>query len=218
MEPFAFENRLAQYAVAAVGAGVGVLALTSPAEGRIVYTQTDVEIDHKGQSIALDINNDGITDFTIVEFRENHYPSLPDLQVVVAGSSGGVIAVSYPGQVYPIFARALQPGYPIGSRRTFLRSNKLRHGYLSMAYASYYLRGGDGPWADVAHRYLGLRFKLDGAEHFGWAQLSVRVLVGGDIRARLEGYAYETDPGKPILAGQTKDTTSASTTPQDPPR
>jgi hypothetical protein len=50
-----------------------------------------------------------------------------------------------------------------------------------------------------------LRFKIAGKIHYGWARLSVQVLNQSSITATLSGYAYETIPGKPIIAGKIKD-------------
>jgi hypothetical protein len=59
-------------------------------------------------------------------------------------------------------------------------------------------------WFSATNRYLGLKFKIKGRIHFGWARLSV---VGRQrITATLTGYTYETIPGKAIKAGQTKGT------------
>jgi hypothetical protein len=44
---------------------------------------------------------------------------------------------------------------------------------------------------------LGLRFTIVGETHYGWARLST---VSGIF---LNGYAYETIPNKPIIAGKT---------------
>ena len=49
-----------------------------------------------------------------------------------------------------------------------------------------------------------LKFKIKGKIHYGWARLSVDNFVN-DITATLTGYAYETIPNKPIIAGRTKD-------------
>jgi len=62
-----------------------------------------------------------------------------------------------------------------------------------------------GAWDNVANRYLGLKFKINGKFHYGWARLSVKFLKDQfDISTILTGYAYETVPNKPIIAGQTK--------------
>lgn len=52
-------------------------------------------------------------------------------------------------------------------------------------------------------RYLDLKFPIKGKIHYGWARL--KVTVGkSSISATLTGYAYETIPNKPIIAGSTK--------------
>jgi len=58
-----------------------------------------------------------------------------------------------------------------------------------------------GSWINVNKRYLGLRFKIQGKYHFGWARLNVQV-ANLSITATLTGYAYETVPNKPIIAGR----------------
>ena len=64
-----------------------------------------------------------------------------------------------------------------------------------------------GQWADggkgVKDRYLGFKFYVEGKgqPHYGWARLNVSVSKG--IHATLTGYAYETIPNKPIIAGKT---------------
>jgi hypothetical protein len=63
-------------------------------------------------------------------------------------------------------------------------------------------RGTYGQRVNVTNRYLGLKFKIDKKNHYGWARLSVQQ-QGGQIIATLTGYAYETVPGKGIRAGQT---------------
>jgi len=63
------------------------------------------------------------------------------------------------------------------------------------------MNGGKG----VKNRYLGLKFKAGGRFHFGWARISVkRAPPLLRVTAVLSGYAYETVPGKPIIAGKTK--------------
>jgi len=61
-----------------------------------------------------------------------------------------------------------------------------------------------GSWADVKNRYLGLRFIIKGETHFGWARLNVACNLGSKKIGLLTGYAYETVPNKPIIAGRTK--------------
>ena len=58
--------------------------------------------------------------------------------------------------------------------------------------------GSGGLWANKTNRYMGLKFMINGSHHFGWARLTV---VHGT--ATITGYAYETIPNKPIIAGKT---------------
>jgi hypothetical protein len=54
-------------------------------------------------------------------------------------------------------------------------------------------------------RYLGLTFRLKGKTHYGWARLNILPPHHPpQIGALLTGYAYETIPGKPIIAGRTE--------------
>jgi len=60
-----------------------------------------------------------------------------------------------------------------------------------------------GQWLNTKSRYLGLQFLIDGQVHYGWARLSTKSSQGSRIVALLTGYAYEMEPNKPIIAGDT---------------
>ena len=59
-----------------------------------------------------------------------------------------------------------------------------------------------GNWIHVVNRYLGLKFQLNGETHFGWARLTVKLSLQAPMQVLLTGYAYETQPNTPIIAGQ----------------
>jgi hypothetical protein len=62
-----------------------------------------------------------------------------------------------------------------------------------------------GNWINVKNRYLGLSFTIHGEGHYGWARFSVQVAKRPfKLIATLTGYAYETIPGKAIIAGATQ--------------
>src|SRR6202044_3187819 len=61
-----------------------------------------------------------------------------------------------------------------------------------------------GQWSYTRHRYLGLKFIVSGQVHYGWARVAVTLDQNKEIVATLTGYAYETIPNKPIIAGKTK--------------
>ena len=55
-------EQLNAYALAATAAGVGMLALAQPAEGKIVYTEAQIDC---SKLCHLDVNNDGRPDFIL---------------------------------------------------------------------------------------------------------------------------------------------------------
>jgi hypothetical protein len=57
-------HRLNAYCLAATAAGVGLLALAVPAGARIVYTPANMKI--PPGSVPLDLNHDGVVDFSVV--------------------------------------------------------------------------------------------------------------------------------------------------------
>jgi hypothetical protein len=70
------------------------------------------------------------------------------------------------------------------------------------AFFSYNGHRFGGPWANVANKFLGFQFDINGETHYGWARFSVSARGSfPTITATLTGYAYETEPDKTILAG-----------------
>jgi len=89
-------------------------------------------------------------------------------------------------------AYALRHGSRIGPKKRFLAGSAYVTGSESWGY-----------WRNVTNRYLGLEFKIQGKYHYGWARLSVEFIDPYTPEATLTGYAYETIPNKPIIAGKT---------------
>jgi hypothetical protein len=207
---------LTVYALVAGAAGVSVLALAPASEAEIVYTPANEMIGRDG-SYKLDLNHDGIIDFAIFEIP--HHTQLRTSQfLTVRGKLGNQVncASSFCGS--EPYAAALMKGNQIGP-------NLGGHGWitpptdmafeLSTRQGSYY----GFAWANVSDRYLGLKFKINGETHFGWARLNVRLHKGArkdrTWEAQLTGYAYETIAGKAIPAGQTSsDAKDISASPQ----
>jgi hypothetical protein len=195
-KPFngASSKRLLAYATMAAGAA----ACSSPARGEIVYTPIDRPIH---SNYFLDLNNDGIGDFRITSY---FYSGGGEVQIFATHGNRMVAAATHTCGIRtdapapaPLRAGAvIGPGKPFEANAT------------CMAFYNY--SGGNGPWLDVRDRFAGFAFFIDGKEHFGWARISVnRFLFNGT--ARIEGYAYETIPGKPITAGDEGESTKVST-------
>jgi hypothetical protein len=194
-------SRLNAYALAASAAGVTVLALSQPAETKIIYTKTHKVIGWNGVC-SLDLNHDGVVDFLIREASSDYQP----LNGLFAKEAYGNAVRGYRGiETWSNFVSVLKRGSWIGIPRG-PRQNFVHGGYLGEGMVSFFITdngpGTNGGWRNVTNRYLGLKFQIDGATHYGWARLNVR-LKRPYITATLTGYAYETIPNKGINAGQT---------------
>lgn len=197
-------QQLNMYALAASAAGVGMLALAQRAEAKIVYTPAEHVIEPR-HSYNIDLNHDRITDFTIT----NHVSACTDycffeLRQTPAAGNG---AVGYVVGSQFLLDSALHLGARIGPRSPFKGAAT-----MVLARSDHYTSGRTilyGPWTNVKDRYLGFKFQIKGETHYGWARLNVTVRKT-TITATLTGYAYETIPNKPIIAGKTTEPDDAS--------
>ena len=180
------EHRLSGYALAASAAGAGVLALAQPAEGKIVYTPVHHVIGKNGH-YKLHLVHNKITDLTLVNSYGCNQYYCHDVLSAVPSAGNGVLGR------YSL-AYALASGSQIGSEQPFMgRLMELSSGSI----------GSYGQWGNVYNRYLGIRFNLKNKTHYGWARLNVQLPGYYLVRATLTGYAYETIPNKPMIAGKT---------------
>jgi hypothetical protein len=180
----AVHRSLNAYALAASAAGVSLLALAQPSEAEVVYTPAHVLITREA-SYSIDLNHDGIADFTISSFAGS--------LAVIAPSGNAVKCLPGSCAFTFAYASAMVAGNPIGSADAFSGSNR-----VPMA-----IKGFGLPWYNVRDRYLGLEFEIQGTKHFGWARLSTQFATKQNTwRAQLTGYAYETVAERPIKAGQ----------------
>lgn len=184
-------HRVNIYAVGATAAGVGILAAMPPAEAKIVYTHAHHSIG-PGHSLHLNLNHDKMTDVLIQNsYNCNQDFCVDNISAIAANGNGvegrhGFLSIPY--------ASALKAGAKIGPSQVF--SGKLMGSYDQG-------QGTIGQWINVNNRYLGIKFGIQGKIHYGWARLNVNI-SSGSMTALLTGYAYETVPDKPIIAGKTK--------------
>jgi hypothetical protein len=198
------EERLAAYALCA---GTGMLTFTQPAEAQIDYTPVDVKLQcgphvqntHFCKESAL-LDFDGTTEFQLLDGWFNssvggtgNYFSLG----LVAKQPGAAVAVTGSFQ-----EAVLQSGESIGPNQEWKPGKRDEMGVMfSLRNLGCFPSGG---WQNIKGGFLGLRFKIDGQTHYGWAEVSTEFLTAQPcaIRVWLAGYAYNTAPDEPILAGQ----------------
>jgi hypothetical protein len=180
-------QQLNTYALAASAAGVSLLALAAPAEAKIVYTPAHVKIaPDSSYDIDLDHNR---ADVYLSRYAREGFSWVHATAGSVATRNG--------------YALAIFPGAKIGSARHF-GAHFVPLASVYSGYPHWYF-----PWANggkgLKNRYLGIKFTgSDGHFHYGWARVTVTTDARKLTGVLLTGYAYETIPGKAIVAGKTK--------------
>jgi hypothetical protein len=208
------DHKLLAYAVAAGAIGAGALALPPGAEAKIVYTPAHETL---GFGVTpLDLNHDGIPDFAFCNIAGGD-GSTTACTLAVDRARRPRIGYHEPKTFFHFFdvippkaesqqnqivgdskfAYALQPGAHVGPKSKFTAGGRV----MVSCATGFRSTSCGGRWFDVQHRYLGLKFIINGKIHFGWARLKVNAFARNAV---LTGYAYETIPNKAILTGATK--------------
>jgi hypothetical protein len=201
------EKHLAAYAVAASGA---VLLSAAPAaDAQIVYTpsNTPFALNHQNQGptfTTLDLNNDGVPDFTFAMSSTAHFSSIGyttrfKLYMKVVPDQPGNEVVQ--GSLAPT-ASAVPAGVTIGPKEKFVPDGYMVHQVYSR---SGNINQNSGTWQKVEFAYVGLKFLINGQVHYGWARVKFPYPSGYKYPS-IYGYAYESTPNTPIVTGQTSGT------------
>lgn len=205
------EKSLSTYALAVASAGVSFLASAPPADAKIVYTPAQIDIPANGTPIPLDLNHDGLADFSFLntQWGGSEGAFINELNIVgktpsnkMRGRGSWYFWLPKTGSHKNVFASALPPGFSVGPNKSHFQ--KASYGVLVQSGGNNYGAVSYGQWWYTQHRYLGLKFAIKGQTHYGWARLNVTFLPKQGIQATLTGYAYETVPNKPIVTGKTK--------------
>jgi hypothetical protein len=198
-EPRPLTQRLTKRLLAyATMAGAGIAA-SSLAEAEVVYTPIQKNLD---QHYQLDLNNDGIADF---HFHSSSLSGFGHLEVFPSVTGNKIVAVHQHCYFSSIAAGALASGAEIGPETPQLAQANCMAGEFETSV--------NGPWLGVKDRYLGFSFLISGKKHYGWARLSMQVFGCYGCIGKILGYAYETIPGKPIVAGDEGNTAESSAQP-----
>lgn len=199
------DKHLLNYAAAATAAGIGLFALAQPAEAKIIYTATHTPIVGNGPAVPIDLNRDGITDFSIVYAYGT-----------CEHSKKGIHKLGCSFASFDIFGE--QTGNQIGSSQTFngAQCAALLHAGRAIGPGKKFrateaeLFGDFGTSAFFASEcpftgkgnpggFLALQFIVGSNTFYGWAL--VELTHTGPV---LAGYAYDNTPGASITAGDIK--------------
>lgn len=176
-------------------------SLLQPCQARIVYTQTNQTITGPDQTLAIDLNHDGVTDVTIQQTMDTmgcYYD-----WVAAVPSAGNAIDSNYQA-LDGYWATALNMGALIWQGSPYAPGLAIMtdvYGGIGCPFSH-----GGGFWGNAGPHYLGIAFVKNGRVRYAWAQL--QVTFSNSQRSRsltttLTGYAYQTIAGKPIAAGKT---------------
>jgi hypothetical protein len=192
-------------ALVAYMAAAAAAMFTASAQAKVVYTPANSQTSFG--SIPIDLNNDGVVDFTISVIGGSFHSELTVVKPQIAGNA--VLAAAKGGVAAGFFGVAVGPG------EKFLSNSFYSSGRgLPMADAGMY--GGsswfNGAFANATNRYIGMKFVINGTVHYGWARVNVsNYLKGGALQ--LTGYAYETTPQTNIIEGHVSGPEKASNEP-----
>lgn len=185
------ERRLLAYAVGAAG----LATLAQPAHAEIIFTPANQLL--LGGFYPVDVDHDGVSDFSLHAYISAYYSSTyNDLLKVGAKGQASVIGLQK-GNAVSAWDAPLNWSIGPNSPKPFVNIDNRS---ALMLAAGPKFNPPQGPWKNVTNRFLGLKLTINGETHYGWARLTVKTLHGV-IDAKLTGYAYETIPDKPILAG-----------------
>jgi hypothetical protein len=200
-QPQSLSHHLAKGLLAYGTVAGAVTACSSFAHAEVVYTPVHSRVE---QDFPIDLNHDGINDFHVTSYD---YSGSGELDVYPLVEGNRIIYTPEVCHDEAGGAAALHEGGVIGGDRDFsAEANCMAYGFRSSINIS------NGAWAHAKNLYLGFAFVIDRKQHFGWARLSFGQFSFQELGI-ITGYAYETIPGKPIIAGDEGTNTKASTQP-----
>ena len=165
---------------------------------QIIYIYTDIEpnfsSDTQNTSYGLDLNNDQKVDYILQWNDDDRYEWL----AIRSNPEGqnGIISVA------PWYSNPVPLGFDTEIFTTPYDNSR------SLFYDTWGIFTiGDCPtfeprcfydWKGAGDSYLGLRFKINGAVHYGW----VRMQISSPANWVVKDYAYNATPNEPVFAGR----------------
>jgi hypothetical protein len=180
----------------AYSAIAGSMAATAGG-AQIVYTDVNPDfVAHDTIVYFLDLNNDTIPDFMFAGYDvQTSYGQVGLAVTLPYDTANGILGSLYYG-VYPM-PYALNNGDSIRPNSPMWNDTiNGGYNYLGVLYPGPYTYGN---WVGVNDKYIGLRIKVNGQYHYGWARLSVNA---GSDSIIIKDYAYEVLPNVGLTAGQ----------------
>ena len=198
------------YSLAAAAAGVSTLALSQPADAKVVITNKNISIPFCGNlspcSVSIDLNGDGVKDFKVSLISSYDY-AIASLHLNVAAQNGGGVVGAAAGKHGP-YASCLLRGAKVGASDHFLAGKDT----VEVSYIYWRSNASHGPkklygkWGgNHPNRFLGVKFKINGQTHYGWIRITVTTVAAAvqspSMTVTITEYGYETIANKSLGAG-----------------
>ena len=175
-----------------------ILGAADMAHGQVIHTDVNPDIIiHGNEDFALDLNNDGITDFYFIIEEESYWSNgYVNIATANVNSNSVVITATYYSDFFPA---VFEYGDSIKPSLNWQHANDEVLGHAFKFWqGAYYSSFLSGSWLNKYEKFLPLRFIINNENHYGWVKLSV---TGWANKITIHNYAYESQPDTPISAG-----------------
>ena len=194
------QKRIRAYSLTA-----GAVIAAGTTEGQVIYTDINPDITrtNNGDFYDLDLNNDATVDFRIYlnkgssSFTSTYFSSFYSYKTIAINPQSSNSVAYYSG----FLANALNSGVAVDNAVGSWDSNDalMAREYFSSAYGGVYTSSSIyGAWTNATDKYLGLRFKISGQTHYGWARLDVDINTPAFT---IKDYAYNAAVNQPAITG-----------------
>lgn len=195
MRAFGTLPKASQRRTAAALALVSLLTTTCFGQGTLVHVIADQNFGtFQGGTLPVDLNGDGLIDFTFVSTRRDFTVDTPSLSAVILLPDGGL---DLGGSAMPLLA-----GHDISSTTSggliWFQTLQTPFGSVPALLTSCMDVGCIGLFTGQ-NAYMGVRFQASDGTHYGWMRLELPFVGvnGGYIRE----WAYDTRVNATIFAG-----------------
>lgn len=197
MKPKSISKKLSCYSTLAMALG----ACTEAQAQHMVYTDVNPDtvvnkILPGIQDYLLDLNNDNQFDFDLKlsGYYSSYMSDRMTLLKISPASGNAVMDVVQTAPFYH-FVLANNAGHQLNATQNWgsAYNEILARRQQSVVYSNFI-----GNWAGATDKFIGLKFQIAGATHFGWARLS----VDSDINSfTLKDYAYDSVANENFFTG-----------------
>jgi len=185
-KPQSLEKKIISYTAIATG----LLAMGANTQGQIIYHDVNPDVTLTGSdSLNLDINNDGIIDFTLYHMHVVYGANVADVAMLTPKDTNKILSSGSYLQLLDLNDRISNNENVWGTSGTFIAKGM----YSGAPFESGHWVGG------VTDKFAGFRFAKNGNWYYGWARFD----VAADAKSfKIKDWGYNSFANSPIKAGQ----------------